>query len=312
MARQLSPASTAFTYSNHRHDYALVIGPTDYLYRTGVESTPFEVFKLQAAGASTRPGHHRFINKSLKTSRYKVEDVPRGGWDFPTQLIYPIVEGPSVSPFAFQCGNNFHIIPYDRERTDAPIPLAQLQADNEELAVYFANHKHLLDRQSEKSKTMHRGEEFYALSKIGPYTFAPHLVAARDNSRFCATVVTPTRTPWGEKKPSVCVKHTIVISQDRAGNFITDDEAHYINGVLNSDIIVAYIHDTFKTNGFSLNKSHIFLPKFLPGNPLFTRIAHLSREATANPPRRAAIQRELTEAYLALCRAMAPHDTDRT
>lgn len=150
---------------------------------------------------------------------------------------------------------------------------------------------------------MHQGDAFYALSKIGPYTFAPYIVATRDNSKFCATVVNPTVTPWGERKQTICVKHTIIISQDINKNFITEDEAHYINGVLNSGIVVSYIHSTFKTNGFSLNKSKLFIPKFIPEDPLFQKIANLSKKATTNPKLRDEIIGLLTEAYLALCDA---------
>jgi hypothetical protein len=41
-----------------------------------------------------------------------------------------------------------------------------------------------MDQQSEKSKSMHRGNEFYALAKLGPYTFAENIVAAKDNGKF--------------------------------------------------------------------------------------------------------------------------------
>lgn len=305
-AQQLSQHSTAFTYTSADYDFKLIIGPTSYLYRTGVESTPFEVFKLLGLGPSGKPGHYRFMNDTRKTARYKVSDTPADGWDFGTDYIYPMVQGPSVKPFTFSCGNSFHIIPYNEDSTARPVPMEQLLARNRELAVYFANHRPLLDSQSEKSKTMHQGDDFYALSKIGPYTFAPYIVAARDNSKFCASVITPTRTPWGEVKPSVCVKHTIIISQDNSHRFITADEAHYINGVLNSGIVVAYIHSTFKTNGFSLNKSHIFLPKYRPGQALFEHIAALSKQATANPATADVVGRKLTEAYLDLCRALNP------
>lgn len=301
LAKQLSPKSTAFTYVSNRFDFSKIIGQTAYYYRTGVESTPFEVFKLLGMGSSTKQGHYRFKNKILKTSRYKVDDIPIDGWDFPTDLIYPMVEGPNVKPFEFSCGNNYHIVPYKQNDTSKPISFETLVAEQQNLAIYFANHKHILDKQSEKSKTMHRGEEFYALSKIGSYTFAPYIVAARDNSKFCAAVIKPTLTPWGETKHSICVKHTIIISQGRDGHFITEDEAHYINGILNSSIVVEYIHNTFKTNGFSLNKSNLFLPQFIANDALFQKIVTLSKEATSNTKRRDHIKDELTIAYLAIC-----------
>lgn len=306
-ARQISNNSTAFTYSSNQFDFQLIIGQTDYLYRTGVESTPFEVFKLLGAGPSSNPGHFRFKNKILKTSRYKVNDIPATGWDFPTTHIYPMLEGPNVKPFEYDCGNNFHIIPYSENNTKRPLSLDYLIDNAANLATYFANHRNLLDLQSEKSKSMHLGEDFYALSKIGPYTFAPHIVAARDNSKFCATVVRPTLTPWGETKPTICVKHTIIISQDRLKNFITEDEAYYINGILNSSIVVQYIHNTFKTNGFSLNKSNLFIPKYQAGNPLFETIVRLSKEATFNTAMRKNNIEKLSFAYIELCKVLNPN-----
>lgn len=279
-ARQLADNSTQFTYVSSSFDYSVIIGETSYLYRTGVESTPFEIFKLIGEGPSNKPDHYRFKNKVLKTSKYKVDDIPLHGWDFPVELIYPMVEGPAITPYSFNCGNNFHIIPYDSNDTSNPIPLEELSKTNEELAIYFCDHKNLLDQQSEKSKTMHRGSEFYALSKIGPYTFAPNIVAARDNSNFCSSVICPVETPWGDSKLPICVKHTIIISQDKDKNFITKDESHYINAILNSSIVHSYIHATFKSNGFSLKKSNLCIPKFDPSNRLHCRLATLSKIAT--------------------------------
>lgn len=194
-AKQMAPNSTQFTYVSGIFDFSLIIGKTAYLYRTGVESTPFEIFKMLGEGPSKTPGHYRFKNKVLKASKYKVDDIPHDGWDFPVELLYPMVEGPAIKPFAFDCGNNFHLIPYNRKDTSKPIPLENLMNGNEDIALYFCNHKSLLDQQSDKSKTMHQGNEFYALSKIGPYTFAPYIVAARDNSNFCSSVINPVLTP---------------------------------------------------------------------------------------------------------------------
>lgn len=303
IARQLSVNSTAFTYTSREHDFSVIVGDTAYRYRTGVESTPFEVFKLVDAGSSQKKLHHRFRNKTLKTSRYKVDDIPPKGWNFPTRYIYPMLEGPSIKPFCYDCGGNYHIVPYDQTDTSKPIPFAKLSVVCPELATYFSNHKNLLDCQSEKSKAMHRGDEFYALSKIGPYTFAPHIVAARDNSTFCAAVVRPTITAWGEKKHTVCVKHTIIISQDKNGEFIGENEAHFINGILNSSIVHAYIHSTFKANGFSLNKARIFMPKYDPSNERHVKLAEISRRATGDSSYRNHAPEDLTRVYLDLCRA---------
>lgn len=303
-AKQMASNSTQFTYVSGYYDFSAIIGETSYLYRTGVESTPFEIFKMLGAGTSHTLGYYRFKNKVLKTSKYKVDDIPQEGWDFPVELLYPMVEGPAIKPFCFDCGNNFHLIPYDRNNTAKPITLEKLTNDNEEIALYFCNHKNLLDQQSDKSKTMHQGDEFYALSKIGPYTFAPHIVAARDNSNFCSSVISPVLTPWGEVKHAICVKHTIIISQDIEKNFITEDESHYINAILNSSIVHAYIHATFKTNGFSLKKSNLCIPKFDSLNPLHNMLVRMSKNASKpeNEDKRESISKILSVLYVKVCK----------
>ena len=303
-AKQLASNSTQFTYVSNEFDFSNIIGSSAYLYRTGVESTPFEIFKMIGVGKSKKEGHYRFKNKLLKTSKYKVEDVPSEGWDFPINLLYPMVEGPAVTPFAFDTKNNYHLIPYKQDDTSNPICLEELSANNEEIALYFCKHKYLLDKQSDKSKVMHRGDEFYALSKIGPYTFAPHIVAARDNSNFCASVIKPVLTPWGEYKHAICVKHTIIISQDVNGNFINEDEAHYINAILNSSIVHEYIHSTFKTNGFSLKKSNLFIPKYDSTNSFHHRLTIISKYAsmTKNKEKRQRASSIASLVYVQLCK----------
>ena len=302
-AKQLAKNSTQFTYVSESFDYSPIIGKTSYLYRTGVESTPFEIFKMLGEGASRKTNHYRFKNKVLKTSKYKVDDIPKNGWDFPVELLYPMVEGPAIKPFEFEWGNNYHLIPYNREDTSKPISLDELTKENPEVAVYFCNHRSLLDQQSDKSKTMHQGDEFYALSKIGPYTFAPYIVAARDNSNFCSSVINPVMTPWGEVKHAICVKHTIIISQDINGNFITEDESHYVNAILNSSIVHSYIHSTFKTNGFSLRKSNLCIPKFDNSNRLHNRLVILSKYASLkkNEKKRERVAELATTLYVMAC-----------
>lgn len=308
LARQLSPHSTAFTYMSDKYDFSPIVGKSYYRFRTGVESTPNEVYKLIGQGESERNGHYRFKNDVRKTARYKVGNMPARGWDFPTDYIYPMVQSRYMEPFKFDCHNSFHIIPYDEDNTSEPVSLPDLYDTCPELAEYFASLKDLISLQSSKSKIMHRGSAFYSLSKIGPYTFADNIVAARDNTRFCASIVKPTITPWGDIKKSICVKHTIIISEDTSGNRITEDEAHYVNGVLNSDIVVNYIQNTFKSNGYSLKKAHLFLPKYIKGDTLFEKIVTLSKEATreANSENNAdkikALTKQLGNAYVSLCK----------
>ncbi len=301
-AVRLSARSTAFSYVSGKYGFSRIIGDTGYCYRTGVEFTPQELYMLTGMGKAERANHYRFAGKKFKLSKYSVDDMPKDGWVLPTKYIYPIATGPDITPFCFDYKNEFCILPYDKENTKKPIQASDMIAYNGELFSYLASHKELIDKQSEKSKQMHRGDEFYALSKIGPYTFAESIVAARDNSKFCASVITPRMTPWGEFKQTICVKHTIIISRDKNGRNISADEANYICGILNSDIVTDYIKSSFKSNGYSLNKSNLYIPLYDEGNGLHKKISSLAEKAkTADTNERALIASEITGVYLAIC-----------
>jgi len=301
-AAQMSSKSSSFSYLSDKFDFSKIIGDSSYEYRTGVEFTPQELYMLVGDGISKNDQHYIFINKKFQRSKYIVNDMPKNGWDLPTKYIYPILTGPAISPFKYEDRNEFCILPYTKLNTTTPVSAKEMLDGNKKLFDYLLNHQALINSQSEKSKAMHRGEEFYALSKVGPYTFSEYIVAARDNTNFCATVIKPTITPWGERKHRICVKHTMIIGRDIEKNELTEEEAYYISGILNSSIIVEYMHNTFKSNGYSLKKSNFYLPKYDPQNIVHKRISDISKMVSDGIYKDInAIQELLTQLYLELC-----------
>jgi len=103
MAVQLSENNTSFSYKSNQYDFSRIIGPTSYLYRTGVEFTPQQLYMLKGYGKSNNSGNYRFKNKEFSLSKYKVKDQPKDGWDFPTKNIYPIVTSPHIEDFKYDC-----------------------------------------------------------------------------------------------------------------------------------------------------------------------------------------------------------------
>ena len=299
-AAQMARHSTAFSYVSSRYDYTQIIGATEYQYRTGVEFTPQELYILAGVGASEKTGYYRFSNKKFQLSKYTIDDMPKDGWDLPTRFIYPIVASTRLEAFHYRYSNEYCILPYEQSDIKKPLPIQEMMKHQRDLFGYLVSHKELIDRQSEKSKQMHRGNEFYALSKIGRYTFAPHIVAVRDNTKFCAAVIDPAETAWGETKNSICVKHVMIISQDKRSRDISEEEAYYISGILNSDIVIHYMHDSFKKNGFSLNKSNLYLPLYHSENSVQKKISDLAKTAK-DKENTAEIQIELSKLYLQLC-----------
>ena len=127
-------------------------------------------------------------------------------------------------------------------KTESPnsVSFTTLNKTCKKTAEYLLNYKDLINQQSSKSLELSIGNEFYALSKIGNYTFTNVLVTFRDNTKFCAAVITPIDTPWGEPKMPVCAKHAPFISMTKDNRYINSDEAYYICGVLNTNIVVEY------------------------------------------------------------------------
>lgn len=107
--------------------------------------------------------------------------------------------------------------------------------------------------------------EFYALARVGAYSYQKHYVALRDNSRWAAAVVTEIETSWGGKKRPVFQNHAISICEDSRGNYIGFDEAHYICGILNTNIVSQFMMTSSDSRSFPINP-RIKIPKYDANN----------------------------------------------
>ena len=91
-------------------------------------------------------------------------------------------------------------------------------------------------------------------------------------------------------------------SQDKNNRFITEDEAYFICGILNSEIVQQYIQTTFKSNGFSLNKSNLYIPLYDSKNRKHKKIAGLAKLASkAKNVNMDEIKKILMQVYLEIC-----------
>ena len=82
---------------------------------------------------------------------------------------------------------------------------------------------------------------------------------------------------------------------------ISQDEAYFICGILNSEIVQQYMHSSFKSNGYSLNKANIFIPKYDSSNQHHKKIVELAKIAATQDVDIKAIQRQLMKEYLTIC-----------
>lgn len=216
-----------------------------------------------------------------------------------TKFIKPVIKAPFIEPFGLSENNNYCIFPY-KDNESMSINADELINESPNLFQYFTNNKKIIGKQSKRSLTISRGNAFYSLSKVGDYTFSPHKVTFRDNTKLSAAVVSEIITPWGEKVMPICAKHCPYISQDKNGNNISEDEAYFLCGILNTPIVQKYFKFTYSTRSFSIN-FNIKMPKYDNKNKYHKEIVRLAKTATKNKPTEETYT-ELENNYLNLCR----------
>ncbi len=304
-AYQLTQERTGFTIIPNEDRQLLkniqtIIGKCDYKARSGVEFTPAEVYFISPIKTASTKERWFFKANEFSTSVYK-SDYTKQHFELETKYIRPVVKSPNIKPFRITESDNYCIFPYNNgDRTC--VPAQQLVGNSDLLLRYLADNKKLISSQSARSLTIAMGDDFYALSKVGNYTFAPFKVTFRDNTEMCAAVVKKIITPWGEEVSPICAKHAPYISMDLDNNAITEDEAYYISGILNTELVKMYFRFTYSTRSYSIN-FNIKIPKYQSTNELQVLISKLAKKAeNSTDDEIIEITHLLNENYLELCR----------
>jgi hypothetical protein len=273
-----------------------IIGECDYKARSGVEFTPAETYFIEPECKVTKKNSYSFKTSKFKNSKYKSKtNLPI---QLETTFIRPVIKAPDIIPFGFNVNNHYCIFPYE-DNISVCIGDTELSKKSPSLFTYLTNSKALIGKQSKRSKAISRGSDFYALSKVGPYTYAPNKVTFRDNTKLSAAVVQDIKTPWGDVVTPICAKHSPYISQDKEGRNITEDEAYYLCGILNTPVVKQYFKTTYSTRSFSIN-FNIKMPLYEETNEHQVKIMGLARQATLKGVTDELLK-ELEESYLALC-----------
>ena len=299
MAYQLSENRTGFTMLPERDFSSLsklkiISGQSDYKARSGVEFTPAEVYFVEPEGKANN--NFWFRNSEFKNSIYKNDKKYK--FELETRYIKPVIKSPFIRPFEILKSNNYCIFPYEENNKNS-VPLKELVKNSELLSSYLIKNRKLIQKQSKRSLMISMGDDFYSLSKVGEYTFSPYKVVFRDNTNMCASVVLPLETPWGKQLP-IPAKHSPYISMDKKGVLISEDEAYYICGILNTEIVNKYFKYTFSGRSYSIN-FEIKLPKFNPKNMLQLEISKLARELTLDKDGYDRKISKIEQIYLTLC-----------
>ncbi len=302
MAFQMDFERTGYTtfekeFLLYKNNFDLIIGECDYKARSGVEFTPAEVYFIEPIKSVANKDLYKFKPSEFKNSKYKsITNLPVA---LETKFIKPVIKAPTIIPFGFKPNNNYCIFPY-KDNQSKSISISDLSKESNELLKYLTNNKKLISKQSKRSLTISRGNAFYSLSKVGDYTFAPHKVIFRDNTKLSAAVVNKIKTPWSKKIMPICAKHGPYISMDKNNRPIAEDEAYYLCGILNTPIVAQYFKFTYSGRSYSIN-FNIKMPLYNKNNIYHTKIMKLARKATLTKPTDE-IYKELENNYLELCK----------
>lgn len=262
---QTNESSTVFSYAKNQFElqsFRSISGNAKYKGREGIEFYPQELFLLEVDKDMPVSKEKVIVtNYQNKKSKYK---IPVESFPLEKKYLHPLVKGVDIERFRLLSSNYIVPFPYELTNTRSPISIKELSKNSNLLATYFNKYKTVFDSQTQYNEKIigeKHNTEFYALARVGEYSFADHYVAFRDNTKWQSCVVSSVLTPWGELKRPQFQNHAVTISQDDNGNFISLEEAHYICAILNAPVTESYILNSSDSRSFKINPP-IFIPKF--------------------------------------------------
>lgn len=279
MAGRIIPTDTAYTITHSSSNLLKlksVPGEFSYIAREGIEFYPQELVLFEYIGPGPMANTVLVRNVQLSKSKYKINQQTI---ILEKEFLYPLVKGPSIKRFAHKYNGLLVPFPYRSENPHAPIEPKILKKEAPFLYKHYEMYKEILLSQttfSDKIRGPNAGA-YYGFARTGPYSFQNIYVGFRDNTKWNAVVISPTITPWEEKKRFLFQNHAVSICE-RAWekNYINYDEAHYICAIMNSPIVEEFIYSTTDNRSFPIRPS-VYLPPFEKDNKLHLLLSFLSK-----------------------------------
>lgn len=275
--------NSIFSYAENLEElkkYKKVSGESTYKGREGVEFYPQELFLLEIDNSIKKAPKGKVFVKNFQNSKSKYK-IPQQTTLLETKFLHPLVKGVDITRFHLKESKYLVPFPYDDKNTRSPIEIKRLTKESPLLAKYFNKFKKTIESQTDYNAKIigaKHNSEFYALARVGAYSFAEHYVAFRDNTKWVSCVVSKQTTPWGEEKRAQFQNHAVSICQDNKGRFITLEEAHFICAVLNAPITEKYVINSSDSRTFKI-RPQVNIPEYDSGNSIHKELSELSIQA---------------------------------
>jgi hypothetical protein len=215
-----------------------------------------------------RPDGLVVVRNITEGARVRVNEVTE---PIEPDLLYPLLRGRDVQRWKAE-PSAWIIVPHTEETRMHPIPLSLMQQSYPRTYGYLLRFKEALDRRRGFTgwERQFQREAFYAIQRIGTYTFAPWKVVWREQ----ASTMTASVVGLKDGKP-VVPDHKLMLV-----GCASEDEAHFVCACLNSSIgqmvAVSYAVE-IQMDPHILE--HIRIPRFDRKNPVHLRLAELSKQA---------------------------------
>lgn len=257
--------------------FSRVGGKSYYIGREGIEFYPQELMVFKKSKLPGVEGCTCLRNMQNRKSKYK---VPEFDVLLETEYLHPMIKGKDITPFHVEWNKYIVPFPYEKSNPRIPIKLDILAEKAPKLAKYYQDNKKLiLEQTGYNEKIIGKEEaEFYALARVGEYSYAKNYVVFRDNTKWAAAVISDVETEWGGVKRPLFQNHTASICEDVNGNYISLNEAYFICGIMNTKLVYEYMMQSSDSRSFPI-RPRIYIPQYNKKNSIHKRIANLCKKA---------------------------------
>ena len=247
-----------------------LLGSNPYQARTGVftggANAVYQLQILERAGSALR-----IVNLAEKARR----KAPAVTTQLESTCVYPLIQGSDLSRWSVR-SRAWLLCPHTAETKIYPLAEADLRQDLPLTYAYLTRFRDILEARKGFAGWERAIQEhyFYALLRVGPYTFSRYKVAWRYIARsFITAVIAPMQDPYlGEALPLPNEKVIYVGTNCR-------EEAYYLCGILSSApvrcCVTCYMNPT-SISAHVLDK--LYIPAFDPTNSRHLSIAALCEE----------------------------------
>jgi type II restriction/modification system DNA methylase subunit YeeA len=196
-----------------------------------------------------------------------------------SDLIYPLIRGRDIKKWYVDFKHRYIIIPHNPV-SSRPIPETEMKIKYPLTYQYLVTYKSELINRS-IHKLWGKGNPFYAVYDIGPYTFAPYKVVWQyiageisGKAEFSCAVLGYLEDKFLGKRVTIPNEKLMLVPLH------SEEEAYYLCGILNSIFIRAIVASYVIETEISTHILHtVKPPKFDPNDHLHKKIAELSKKA---------------------------------